>query len=108
MKSTRPEFQMPSRPATGPRGGAKLAARAGIRIGCAGWALRKEYEDAFPPPGTHLARYAARFNAAEINSSFYRPHRRTTYERLERVEIDERKPVETGSREEERESSYRP
>ena len=52
-----------------------------IRIGCAGWALRREDVDAFPPPGTHLARYAARFNAAEINSSFYRPHRRTTYER---------------------------
>jgi uncharacterized protein YecE (DUF72 family) len=28
-----------------------------------------------------LARYASRFNAVEINSSFYRPHRRTTYER---------------------------
>lgn len=28
-----------------------------------------------------MQRYAARFDAAEINSSFYRPHRRTTYER---------------------------
>lgn len=72
---------MPARPAVSPRGGSKLAAWAAIRIGCAGWALRKEDADAFPPPGTHLARYAARFNAVEINSSFYRPHRRTTYER---------------------------
>ncbi|MGN6818674.1 MAG: DUF72 domain-containing protein [Sphingomonas sp.] len=28
-----------------------------------------------------LERYAAVFNAAEINSTFYRPHRRSTYER---------------------------
>ena len=33
---------------------------------------------------------------------------RTTYERLERVEIEKRKPVETGSLEDERASSYRP
>jgi uncharacterized protein YecE (DUF72 family) len=52
-----------------------------IRIGCAGWALRKEDAAACPPPGGHLARYARRFNAVEINSSFYRPHRRATYER---------------------------
>jgi hypothetical protein len=32
----------------------------------------------------------------------------TTYERLERVEIEKRKPVETGSLEDERGSSYRP
>jgi hypothetical protein len=32
----------------------------------------------------------------------------TTYERLERVEIEKRKPVETGSLEDERASSYRP
>jgi len=55
--------------------------RAAIHIGCAGWALRKEYAETFPPPGTHLGRYATRFNAVEINSSFYRPHRRSTYAR---------------------------
>lgn len=37
--------------------------------------------DAFPSTGSQLARYAAVLNAAEINSSFYRPHRRATYER---------------------------
>jgi uncharacterized protein YecE (DUF72 family) len=31
--------------------------------------------------GSHLERYGAVFNAVEINSSFYRPHRTTTYER---------------------------
>lgn len=52
-----------------------------IRIGCAGWSLRKDNAEAFPPPGSHLERYASRFDAVEINSSFYRPHRRATYER---------------------------
>lgn len=52
-----------------------------IRIGCAGWSLRKENATAFPLPGSHLERYARRFDAVEINSSFYRPHRRSTYER---------------------------
>lgn len=37
--------------------------------------------DAFPDEGSALQRYAARFDAVEINSSFHRPHRRTTYER---------------------------
>lgn len=37
--------------------------------------------DVFPAEGTALERYATRFDAVEINSSFHRPHRRTTYER---------------------------
>ncbi|WP_243434384.1 DUF72 domain-containing protein, partial [Pseudomonas sp. 43(2021)] len=52
-----------------------------IYIGCAGWSLGREHWPAFPAEGTHLQRYAARFNCVEINSSFYRPHRRQTYER---------------------------
>ncbi|WP_426201267.1 DUF72 domain-containing protein [Pseudomonas sp. TWP3-1] len=50
-------------------------------IGCAGWSLGREYWPDFPTEGTHLQRYAARVNCAEINSSFYGPHRRQTYER---------------------------
>jgi len=50
-------------------------------IGCAGWTVPKPYGASFPAAGSHLERYAQRFNAVEINSSFYRPHRRTTYER---------------------------
>ena len=51
-----------------------------IRIGTAGWGFPRTL-DVFPAKGSGLERYAAVFNAVEINSSFYRPHRRTTYER---------------------------
>jgi uncharacterized protein YecE (DUF72 family) len=51
------------------------------RIGCAGWAIRREHSHLFAPVGTHLQRYATLFNCVEINSCFYRPHRRATYER---------------------------
>lgn len=52
-----------------------------VRIGCAGWSLPRESWPQFPDTGTHLQRYAQRFNAVEINSSFYRPHQPATYER---------------------------
>jgi uncharacterized protein YecE (DUF72 family) len=52
-----------------------------IFIGCAGWNLGREHWPAFAAEGTHLQRYAGRLNGVEINSSFYRPHRRQTYER---------------------------
>lgn len=50
-----------------------------IFIGCAGWALPKAHLARFPETGTHLARYAQRLPAVEINSSFYRPHKPETY-----------------------------
>jgi uncharacterized protein YecE (DUF72 family) len=50
-------------------------------IGTAGWSIPKDVATTFPAEGTHLGRYAGRMAAAEINSSFHRPHRRTTYER---------------------------
>lgn len=37
--------------------------------------------EAFPQTGQGLARYAARFSCVEVNSTFYRPHRSTTYAR---------------------------
>jgi uncharacterized protein YecE (DUF72 family) len=52
-----------------------------FHIGTAGWALRKPAAAEFAGDGSHLERYASRMNAVEINSSFYRPHRRSTYER---------------------------
>jgi uncharacterized protein YecE (DUF72 family) len=52
-----------------------------FRIGSAGWNVPSLYLDQMPPGGSHLERYARRLNAVEINSSFYRPHRRATYQR---------------------------
>lgn len=52
-----------------------------VRVGTAGWSLPKTYRESFPAEGTYLARYAQRFNAAEINSSFYRSHKKLTYGR---------------------------
>jgi uncharacterized protein YecE (DUF72 family) len=60
---------------------AETRAPGAPRIGTAGWAIRKEHAAAFPGDGAHLQRTARRFNAVEINSSFYRPHRRATYQR---------------------------
>jgi uncharacterized protein YecE (DUF72 family) len=52
-----------------------------IHVGCAGWTLRKDQFPLSPNSGSHLERYAARFNCVEINSSFYRSHRPSTYRR---------------------------
>lgn len=52
-----------------------------ILVGTAGWSIPAHYREHFPEVGSHLERYAAVFDAVEINSSFYRPHRRTTYAR---------------------------
>jgi uncharacterized protein YecE (DUF72 family) len=52
-----------------------------IRVGTAGWSIPKGHADAFPAEGSHLERYARRLPAVEINSSFYRPHRPSTYAR---------------------------
>jgi uncharacterized protein YecE (DUF72 family) len=52
-----------------------------IHVGIAGWNIRREHASRFPDLGTHLQRYAGVFNAVEINSCFYRPHRFATYER---------------------------
>lgn len=52
-----------------------------LRIGTAGWSVPGEVRDRFAGDGSQLERYATRLTAAEINSSFHRPHRRATYER---------------------------
>lgn len=57
----------------------KNVSRATIRIGCAGWTVPNALSARFAGTGTHLARYAGEFNAVEINSSFYKPHRPATY-----------------------------
>ncbi len=52
-----------------------------IRVGCAGWSVPREDAERFADAGSHLVRYATRFVAVEIDSSFYRPHRPATYAR---------------------------
>jgi uncharacterized protein YecE (DUF72 family) len=58
-----------------------MAEASSLYIGCAGWAVPKQYAAHFPVEGSHLERYAAVFRAVEINSSFYRPHQTKTYAR---------------------------
>jgi uncharacterized protein YecE (DUF72 family) len=50
-------------------------------IGTAGWTIPAPYKNEFPGAGSHLQRYASRLSCVEINSSFYRPHKRATYEK---------------------------
>jgi uncharacterized protein YecE (DUF72 family) len=52
-----------------------------IHIGTAGWAIPRAVAGHFAEQGTGLERYAGRFDSVEINSTFRRPHRRSTYER---------------------------
>ena len=52
-----------------------------IRLGTAGWTIPRDVAGAFGGEGSHLERYARVFGAAEINSSFHRPHRPATYAR---------------------------
>ncbi|HEX8555861.1 MAG TPA: DUF72 domain-containing protein [Sphingomonas sp.] len=52
-----------------------------MRIGVAGWSIPRDVSDRFAGEDSHLARYARVFDAVEINSSFHRPHRASTYAR---------------------------
>jgi uncharacterized protein YecE (DUF72 family) len=52
-----------------------------FKIGTAGWTVAREAAGRFPAEGTSLERYAALFPVTEINSSFHRPHRISTWER---------------------------
>jgi uncharacterized protein YecE (DUF72 family) len=52
-----------------------------IKIGTAGWSIPRQNSDSFPVNGSALERYASRFPVVEINSSFHRPHRSSTWER---------------------------
>jgi len=50
-------------------------------VGTAGWSIPRAAQPRFPPGSSHLARYAQVFPAVEINSTFHRPHRVSTFER---------------------------
>ncbi|MFL6584893.1 MAG: DUF72 domain-containing protein [Chthoniobacterales bacterium] len=52
-----------------------------ILVGTAGWSIPRAEQEHFPGAGSHLERYASRLAVAEINSSFHRSHRATTWAR---------------------------
>jgi uncharacterized protein YecE (DUF72 family) len=52
-----------------------------IRIGTAGWTIPRQCAEHFPRDGSGLERYAARFTAVEINSTFHRSHKSQTFAR---------------------------
>lgn len=52
-----------------------------VSIGTAGWSIPRSVAEQFPEEGSSLERYASRFPVAEINSSFHRSHRTSTWER---------------------------
>ena len=54
---------------------------ANVRVGTAGWTLPRAHAHRFPAEGSHLQRYCGALACAEVNSSFHKPHRRSTWER---------------------------
>jgi uncharacterized protein YecE (DUF72 family) len=50
-------------------------------VGTAGWSIARTEAERFPAEGSALERYSARFGGVEINSSFHRPHRTSTWAR---------------------------
>ena len=48
-------------------------------IGTAGWNIARNNAAAFPAEGTALERYSRVFDGVEVNSSFHRPHRPSTW-----------------------------
>ena len=88
----RPALGKPNRPGlnphaspTGPRYASSMTGRrfpaVTIRIGTAGWSIPRQTADKFSGEGSALERYASRLSAAEINSSFHRSHRLSTWQR---------------------------
>jgi uncharacterized protein YecE (DUF72 family) len=58
-----------------------MAASLATRVGTAGWSIPRQHAHLFGEGESTLARYATRFDMVEVNSSFYRPHQRKTWER---------------------------
>jgi uncharacterized protein YecE (DUF72 family) len=55
--------------------------QAAMKIATAGWSIPRAAADRFPAAGSALSRYASQFDGVEINSTFYRSHRPSTYAR---------------------------
>ena len=52
-----------------------------VTVATAGWAVPVAVAEQFPAEGSGLQRYGARLPGVEINSTFYRSHRASTFER---------------------------
>jgi uncharacterized protein YecE (DUF72 family) len=54
-----------------------------LHVGTAGWSIPRDHAAGFPPAeiGSVLSRYARILSAVEINSTFYRRHRESTFAR---------------------------
>lgn len=52
-----------------------------VRIATAAWSVPSKVAQHFASEGSSLSRYASVFDGAEINSTFYRRHRVSTFER---------------------------
>ena len=59
----------------------RTLSRQPVRVGCAGWNVPRQVAGHFVSRGSHLERYSQAFNSCEINSSFYRPHKKETWGR---------------------------
>ena len=57
-------------------------------LGTAGWNVPSSCRERIGGQGSHLERYSQVLPAAEIDTSFYRPHRKATYERWARTTPD--------------------
>jgi uncharacterized protein YecE (DUF72 family) len=55
--------------------------RRQLHIGTAGWSIPSNSAEHFPKSGSHLERYSQKLSAVEINSSFYKDHLESTYQR---------------------------
>ena len=51
------------------------------KVATAGWTIPRAVAGQFPAEGAGLERYATRFDAVEINTTFYRSHQASTYAR---------------------------
>ncbi len=75
ISETRP---LTARPSAGRDAGGAFSV---IRIATAGWSIPRTLSEKFPEHGSGLERYAEVFNGVEINSTFRRSHKPSTFAR---------------------------
>ena len=58
-----------------------MSVRSDLFLGTAGWTVPAAHKGSLSESGSHLQRYATAMNCVEINSTFHRPHRESTFAR---------------------------